>query len=37
MMKDQCPENYIVIGMNNKMNYLVNTESIIDLETNCPI
>ena len=34
---DQFPENYVVRGLNQKMNYLINDHSIYDLESNIPI
>ena len=32
----EWPENYVVRGLNKKMNYFVNRTSIYDLEYNIP-
>jgi len=34
---DEWPENYVVRGLNKKMNYFINKHRIYDLEFNIPI
>ena len=34
---DEYPENYVVKGLNEKMNYFINQQQIIDLESNIPL